>query len=83
MKKLFFTLALAFSLNSFANEVENKNVVRPIKKVATSELTNTTKDDYCYDVTIQWIEVTGEPGADSIDDGIIITQHKISFTICL
>ena len=35
------------------------------------------------DVTIQWIEVTGEPGADSIDDGIIITQHKISFTICL
>ena len=83
MKKLFFTLALAFSLTSFANEVENKNVVGPIKKVITTELTNTTKDDYCYDVTIKWIEVTGTPGADSIDDGIVITEHNISFTICL
>ena len=84
MKKLFFSaLAIvAFSLTSFANEIENKNVVEPVKEVATTELINTAKDDLCFDVTIRWN--TSETYFDNEFGmvGVIIQPHEFSFTIC-
>lgn len=75
---------VAFSLTSFANEIENKNVVEPVKEVAATELTNINKDDACFTVTIKWVdEVVGEPGANSIDDGITIIIRSFTFTLCL
>lgn len=74
---------VAFSLTSFANEVENKNVVEPFKEVATTELTNSTMDDGCVDVTITW--VTSETIFDEEYgvQGVSITRHKLEFTICI
>lgn len=71
---------VAFSLTSFANEVENKNLATNLEEVATTELTNTIKDDACFDVSIKWTEVTS--AGDSIEDGVIICFHEIEFTVC-
>jgi hypothetical protein len=78
MKKLFFSaLAIvAFSLTSFANEIENQNLVEPVKEVATSKLTNTTKDDFCDTYETYYDNEFGM-------EGISMQGHKISFTICL
>lgn len=85
MKKLFFSaLAIvAFSLTSFANEVENKIVVEPVKEVATTELSNTTADDECYDVIIKWTSSDTYFDEEFQVTGVEFTHHEISFTICL
>lgn len=84
MKKLFFTVMAiaAFSLTSFGNGIENKNLATPLKMGVESELTNTTKDDFCFDVTIRWTTVTGVPNANSVDDGIIMSFHHFTFIWC-
>jgi hypothetical protein len=85
MKKLFFSaLAIvAFSLTSFANEIENQNLVEPVKEVATSKLTNTTKDDFCVEVEIRWDTYETYYDNEFGMEGISMQGHKISFTICL
>jgi hypothetical protein len=84
MKKLFFSaLAIvAFSLTSFANEIENKNVVEPVKEVATTELINTAKDDSCFDVTIRWQTAESYYDDEYCMEGVSISVHEIEFTIC-
>lgn len=84
MKKLFFTIMAiaAFSLTSFGNEIEKKNVVEPIKEIATSELTNTTVDDVCFDVTIKWVTAEEYFDTEYGVPGVELTIHSISFTIC-
>lgn len=56
MKKFILTTIaiFTFSLTSFANESENKKLVTPINEVTETELINTAKDDFCFDVTIRW-----------------------------
>jgi hypothetical protein len=84
MKKLLFSVIAitAFSLTSFGNEIENKNLATPIKMGVESELTNTIMDNECFDVTIKW--VTSEPYFDEEYGvpGVAITVHNISFTWC-
>ncbi len=84
MKKLFFSaLAIvAFSLTSFANEIENKNVVEPVKEVAATELTNINKDDACFDITITWNTYESYYDEEFRMEGVSIQAHEFSFTIC-
>lgn len=84
MKKFFFSAiaVVAFSLTSFASEVENKNVVEHLKEVTTTESTNTTKDDACFDVSIRWQTAESYYDEEFGVNGVEITTHEIEFTIC-
>ena len=84
MKKLFFTVMAiaAFSLTSFGNEIENKNLATPLKMGVESELTNTTKEDECFDVTIKWVSNETYFDTEVGVTGVLFIHHKISFTIC-
>ena len=84
MKKLFFTVMAitAFSLTSFGNEIENKNVVEPIKEIAATELTNTIVDDWCVDVTFRWNTYETYYDQEYDMEGVAITTHIFSFNWC-
>jgi hypothetical protein len=84
MKKLLFSIIAitAFSLTSFGNEIENKNLATPLKMEVESELTKTTKDDACFDVTIKWVSNETYFDTELEVTGVLILHHKISFTIC-
>ena len=84
MKKLLFSIIAitAFSLTSFGNEIENKNLATPLKMEVESELTNTTKDDDCFDVTIKWVSSAEYFDTEHGVPGVEITVHSITFTWC-
>ncbi len=82
MKKLLCTasLLLAFSMSSFANTNETKLAM----SVQEGKMTNVVAEaPPCVTITIKLVVVTGEPGADSIDDGIVITYKNITISNCL
>jgi hypothetical protein len=83
MKKIIFSaLAIvAFSLTSFANGVENKNVVEPIKQLASTEIKNSPKDDFCFTFYWTFTRVTG--AGTEISDGITITVERVEITFCI
>lgn len=82
MKKLLCTasLLLAFSMSSFANTNDSK--LTAISK-ESKLITVIEEAPPCITITIKIVVVTGEPGADSIDDGIIITYKNITISNCL
>ena len=84
MKKLFFTVMAitAFSLTSFGNEIENKNVLEPIKEIAATELPSTIADDWCVDVTFRWNTYETYYDQEYRMVGVEISVHEITFTWC-
>lgn len=82
MKKFLLsaTLVVAFSLTSFANTKEEGNKAEP-KKDSKTETVITIEDqdlsDGCLTVTYRWAEGTGDG-----EGGMILTFHKVEFTVC-
>ncbi len=82
MKKLFLSAALvvAFSLTSFANPKDKVNNAEP-KKESKTETVTTMKDqdlsDDCVTVIYRWAD-----GESDGEGGMILTLHKLEFTVC-
>jgi hypothetical protein len=81
MRRLLCTasLLLALSMSSFANTNETKLVLASENK--SEAVVDKNSNDPCL-ITIKTVVATGEPGADSIDDGIVITITTTTVNIC-